>query len=769
MADDTAIREAAQRYMANGWAVIALHGAPAQGICACWKGADCGNSAGKHPIGAGRLGDGWTPPIGSADQLPAGANIGLATGAQSGFFVLDEDPKNGGDARLRELIAQHGPLPVTFTVRTGSGGRHFYFLMSEDFTPTNSRGRLPVGLDIRGEGGQVVAAPSVSGFGSYTVELDVPLTPAPSWLLELIRPLAPIETGALAENPVWAGGGVGVSTRGSAYALSAVQQLTWNLRMAAPGDRNNTAFTVACRLIELAHADWSGLAMEDAWAWYATAGQELVGSDFTAGELRTAWVSALRRVRERPAVLPPPPGGAIETQAMADWGGMPPFSVTGSGVSTAALGPVPGMPDPWETASPGVAVSNDTAVTQVVPAGQQPLREKVIPRSMLSKLPRPVPLIQGTLWRDTDTWLIGASGSGKSFVALDWAAHVATGRQWNNRRVWGGPVLYLAAEGASGIQQRLDAWELAQHKAAAKAAEEGATLPSGPVPDSFAILPEAVQAIVRGAGRAFARSPRWLELEAVVAQDRPVLIVLDTQARLSLGLNENDNAEMGLFIEAVAALRRAAGGACVLVVHHTGRNGGDARGASSIDGAQDVEWKVKRVSGAMAGELVMEKNKNGPDDARHPFELRSWDMGYDSDTGERITSLTVDYDVRVGGRAEDVDYRQDVLPRQHELLQLINEVGQPQGDSPAELEAAIGKLWLPQRRAAGLTSSLATAGGKPLHRKAIGLLLTEYGGEGDKRGLVGMGLVRMVGSPSHPKYAQPERYERYASGEMSPE
>jgi hypothetical protein len=53
------------------------------------------------------------------------ANIGIATGAPSGFFVLDVDPRHDGDKTLSALIQQHGPLPDTIVSLTGGGGRHF--------------------------------------------------------------------------------------------------------------------------------------------------------------------------------------------------------------------------------------------------------------------------------------------------------------------------------------------------------------------------------------------------------------------------------------------------------------------------------------------------------------------------------------------------------------------------------------------------------------------------------------------------------------------
>jgi hypothetical protein len=116
------------------------------------------------------------------------ANIGLATGPGSGLFVLDVDPRHGGDDALRDLEARHGQLPETPEVLTPGGGRHLYFKCPAGLDLRNSAGLLGPGLDIRGAGGYVVAPPSVRPDGSYVWECehgpdDAPLADAPAWLL----------------------------------------------------------------------------------------------------------------------------------------------------------------------------------------------------------------------------------------------------------------------------------------------------------------------------------------------------------------------------------------------------------------------------------------------------------------------------------------------------------------------------------------------------------------------------------------------------------
>jgi putative DNA primase/helicase len=115
------------------------------------------------------------------------ANIGLATGVKSGVFVLDIDPKSGGSHNLEELEDAYGGLPGTLTQRTGSNGQHRIFRYP-DVQIKNSASKIAPGLDIRSDGGYIVAAPSVHASGSrYEWHgVNTPVEVAPDWLIALI-------------------------------------------------------------------------------------------------------------------------------------------------------------------------------------------------------------------------------------------------------------------------------------------------------------------------------------------------------------------------------------------------------------------------------------------------------------------------------------------------------------------------------------------------------------------------------------------------------
>ncbi|RDD61039.1 bifunctional DNA primase/polymerase [Ferruginivarius sediminum] len=94
-----------------------------------------------------------------------GAGVGVVTGFVSGLLVLDVDPRHGGEDSLAELCARHGALPVTVEAVTGSGGRHLYF-RHPGHGVANRAGFAP-GLDLRGDGGLVVAPPSGHPSGGH--------------------------------------------------------------------------------------------------------------------------------------------------------------------------------------------------------------------------------------------------------------------------------------------------------------------------------------------------------------------------------------------------------------------------------------------------------------------------------------------------------------------------------------------------------------------------------------------------------------------------
>jgi AAA domain/DnaB-like helicase N terminal domain len=232
----------------------------------------------------------------------------------------------------------------------------------------------------------------------------------------------------------------------------------------------------------------------------------------------------------------------------------------------------------------------------------------------LDQVPTLEPLIGEVLYRDTLARMIGPSGGGKSFVGIDFAGHVATGQPWNGRPVHHGKVVYLVAEGAKGFRKRVRAWE--QHH--------------GMRMDGVLFLPRPVQA----------GSPEWPVLIEACRRLDAAFIVIDTQARITVGVEENSATEMGLIVDRMEQLR-AATGACVLLVHHKGLQGEHARGSTAVKAALQTELVVSKVGHGRETMVTLssEKQKDGEDLDRISFELRQVRLdGEAHDDGRPVTS-----------------------------------------------------------------------------------------------------------------------------------
>jgi hypothetical protein len=182
---------AALDYARRGWPVLPLHSIR-DGACTCGK-ADC-DRPGKHPLN--RLVRHGVKDATTDEEIirvwwnaAPWANVGVATGAQSGIVVLDIDPRRGGEASWDALRRQHGALPRTPMVKTGSGGMHALF--AHPAVPIRNRVNLAPGIDVRGDGGYIVAAASLHASGeryAWAIPPDAtPLAEMPGWLLELVR------------------------------------------------------------------------------------------------------------------------------------------------------------------------------------------------------------------------------------------------------------------------------------------------------------------------------------------------------------------------------------------------------------------------------------------------------------------------------------------------------------------------------------------------------------------------------------------------------
>jgi len=204
------------------------------------------------------------------------------------------------------------------------------------------------------------------------------------------------------------------------------------------------------------------------------------------------------------------------------------------------------------------------------------------------------------------TALYGPPGSFKSFIALDIAESIATGRTWmGNEVIEQGAVLYICGEGFGGVGARIKACK--QHHQT----EDGAPiyvirhqLNLRASVEDFNALMIAIENLVSELGINFK------------------IIIVDTLARAFGGGNENDSADMGAFITACGRIQQIVQDCALMILHHSGKDQSRGlRGHSSLLGAVDTELELLRFDESMKGLITVSKQKDGQDNTRIGFEM----------------------------------------------------------------------------------------------------------------------------------------------------
>lgn len=241
-------------------------------------------------------------------------------------------------------------------------------------------------------------------------------------------------------------------------------------------------------------------------------------------------------------------------------------------------------------------------------------------------------MVRGVLPAEGLAALYGASGSGKSFLALDMGCAIASGAEWFNRRVTQAPVTYVCLEGEAGLGKRVKAWSL-HHKMTAPNQLQFITQPFDLLSNDVA---ELAKAVIAGGGA-------------------NGLMMLDTLNRASEGADENSSMDMGRLIAAAKRLQSLTGG-LVLLVHHTGKDTSKGlRGHSSLYAALDGAIEVIKTDSRR--EWNVAKSKDDETGEAHQFNLEVVNIGLD-DEGDEVTSC-----VAIPNYSMDKDMRRALPPK----------------------------------------------------------------------------------------------------------
>src|SRR5579885_410786 len=407
-----ALLSAALAYGERGWRVFPLHNLVRGGRCSCGK-ATCSSTA-KHPRTRSGLKDASNRlPVIRAwwEQWPQ-ANIGIATGARSGFVVLDVDPRDHGDESFIELQQRYGALPDTLSASTGGGGKHHLFQHpGGDVVLRNVTALLP-GIDIKADGGYIVAAPSLHASGAYyqwdvsdnaagpdeDAESELPIAPCPDWLLALLsRPQGGEGTPALqrTHDPRPNDGSASSAHDRGQYWLD------YYLARTGEGRRNDHGFKLALQMRN------SGLSYDEAEGFMLDYAAGVPGSEYTAREALASLKHAYSRAPGEDNYHAPRVPDALEIA----------YYYTVGFASSAAFEKRDGDSRFQRSEDPQGDTSEE----------RKPSRFRFMTDLEVEQMPPPKWLLHGYLEEGQLSVVYGAYASFKSFVVLDWALCIATG------------------------------------------------------------------------------------------------------------------------------------------------------------------------------------------------------------------------------------------------------------------------------------------------------------------------------------------------------
>lgn len=262
--------------------------------------------------------------------------------------------------------------------------------------------------------------------------------------------------------------------------------------------------------------------------------------------------------------------------------------------------------------------------------------------------PEPQFIVGGVLPERGLVALVGPSGVGKTFLAIDAAMSIAADRAWlGSRIVKSGPVVYVAAEGAPG--PRIGGWKLAHHYPLE--VPVGLHTWSGPV----ALLdPLAVATFI-----------------AAIKLLKPVAVILDTLARCFVGGDENSARDVGVAVSSMDRIRTAVD-ATVIVLHHMNKGGSSERGSGALRGACDAVLYLQKADDLL--QVTCDKQKDA-----EPFQP----------INIRLTPAYPGAATCVIRLASEVLADEELTDSQGKALHALTELFGELGATPAEWEAAI--------------------------------------------------------------------------------
>jgi hypothetical protein len=485
------------------------------------------------------------------------ANLGVPTGADNGFWVLEYDTIAGGHAAdgaasLAALEAEFGPLPATRQVESPSGSVHFYF-RHPGFDIVGTPNIRP-GIDIRAHGNMVLAPPSVKdGVGIYKWRNNLPIADAPQWLLDLVK-TARASAAAVERAPI----NIPPLPEGANRAEKALHTEYHRVAQTREGARNATLNTSALKLGKLVGAGELGEEQAIQILIKACGANGSFAED--AGECYGTIDSGMRKGKADPVdTVHSMFGGKCAEQAALDLA-----KATGAASPSIVPDQTPQLLISADTPVPGGANVAPLEPVEYEPAGG--LMQKLGDR--LRDFVLPDYLWDGILLKRFCYSVTAQTGTGKTAIALLIAAHVATGQSLCGLEIEKGQVIYMAGENPTDVDMR---WF-------------GLCKVMGLDPDALEV------AIIPFAGP-LSKYADTIRSECETRDVKPALVIVDTAAAYFDGKEGNSNEEQGDYARSLRALTTLPGEPCIVVLAHPTK------------GAKTIDEMVPRGGGAFLNEM----------------------------------------------------------------------------------------------------------------------------------------------------------------------
>jgi hypothetical protein len=484
----------------------------------------------------------------------------MANIAVLGCLRIDIDPKNAGDFAWASLCAQHGE-PKTLTVRTPSGGQHYYFRAPESLT--NSPGALPKGIDVRGaNSGYTVAPPSYTTFlpnkqaeGSYDlIDPTASIAPCPQWLLDILTALDRVEADKEAAP----------------------------LRADITEDQFN----------DLRSALMSPEMLSD-WGKWSDFGYALLGLGEIGRQLFFEY-SALQRETF-------PDKAIFETEEIW-WRNHRTSTPRSDYRSIFSRAQTLGWHNPKSVDASKLGFGQAPLPAGIIAATPSPHRKFEVKNGWeFANAPGIRWRISKVLPQQGVAVIYGPPSVGKSFLIIDLLMSIVRNMPYGHDQyaVEGAPCCYVLAEGAAGVKQRLRAYQQVNRL----------------TPDSPALH------IISEAPNLFDSPDTQALIEAIVPTGAKVAVV-DTLHSSMMGGDENSAKDMGIVLGHCRKLAAAIDG-LVILVHHVGKDAERGeRGSSSIRGAMETMIELTMEDDGLRIAKIS-KQKDGDSNIRWQFRLQS--------------------------------------------------------------------------------------------------------------------------------------------------